>query len=90
MSKLLKSLYQKNKRQWVETLVWSLVTIFVVVAKHLSYSKSHSLTSIWMDNAWIAPMVYLAIQLTLAFMAVGIDGHNSQSEGNLLAIVAGG
>jgi len=70
MSKLLKSLYQKNKRQWVEALVWSLVTIFVVVAKHLYYLKSHSLTSIWMDNAWIAPMVYLAIQLVLAFMGV--------------------
>lgn len=71
MSKLLKSLYQKNKRQWVEVLVWSLVAIFVVVAKLIYYSKSHSLTSIWMDNAWIVPAAYLVIQLILGF--VGID-----------------
>jgi uncharacterized protein involved in response to NO len=68
MSKLLKSLYQKDKRQWVEVLVWSLVTIFVVVARAIYYSKSHSLTSIWMDNAWIAPAIYLGIQLVLAFL----------------------
>jgi hypothetical protein len=64
MSKLL----ERNKRQWVEVLVWSLVTLFVVVARLIYYSKSHSLTSSWMDNAWIVPATYLLIQIILAFL----------------------
>lgn len=68
MSKLHKTLCRKNKRQWVEVLVWALVTIFLVAAKAIYYSRSHSLTSIWMDNAWIAPGVYWLVQLFLALL----------------------
>jgi hypothetical protein len=70
MSKLLKSSFQKNKRQWTEVLVWSLATLFVVGARAIYYSQAHSLTSIWMDNAWIVPAVYLVIQVILAFARV--------------------
>src|SRR5574344_1721540 len=64
MSKLL----NRNKRQWVEALVWFLVTLFVVIAKTIYYANAHSLTSSWMDNAWIYPAALTLFNLILAFL----------------------
>lgn len=64
MSKLL----NKNKRQWIEALVWLLATIFVVIAKTIYYANAHSLTSSWMDNAWIYPFGVFLLNLLLAFL----------------------
>jgi hypothetical protein len=66
MSQRLKTLLHKNPRAWVEVLIWSLVTVFVVVARVIYYSKSHSLTSPWMSNAYALPLVYAFILLLLA------------------------
>jgi hypothetical protein len=68
MSKRLKTLYARDPRAWVEALVWLFVTLFVVIAKTIYYANAHSLTSSWMDNAWLYPFAVFLFDLLLAFL----------------------
>jgi hypothetical protein len=75
MSKRLKALYAKNPRQWIECLVWLMVTILVIVGKSIYYANAHSLSSDWMGNAWICPFVYFILNLALALFGKDLGAY---------------
>jgi steroid 5-alpha reductase family enzyme len=75
MSKLLKKLYARNPRQWVEALVWLGVTLFVVIAKSIYYANAHSLTSDWMGNAWLYPFGVMILAILFALWGKDLGAY---------------
>lgn len=71
MSKLLK----ENKRQWIEVLVWAIVTLFLVIVRVIYYANSHGLTSPWMSNAYAFPLVRFLLALGVALFKKNEDDY---------------